>query len=123
MLTGSRTCTHSAPPRSIFSQPPSSDIHREGSLVFDLPRADDCLKQVGRTIVKAYADWLVRTATLALLGLASGTGHPARAQCDADTYAKAKAESAFVLYVVGPTAPREAMSAIFEERYCEIRVT
>jgi ABC-type glycerol-3-phosphate transport system substrate-binding protein len=73
--------------------------------------------------VKAYADWLVATATLALLGLVSGAGFPARAQGDADTYAKAKAESAFVLYVGGPTAPWEAMAGTFEQRYPGIKVS
>jgi ABC-type Fe3+ transport system substrate-binding protein len=47
----------------------------------------------------------------------------ASAQAADDSYAKAKSEGAFVLYVGGPTAPWEAMAKTFNERYPGINVS
>src|ERR1700761_1936808 len=48
---------------------------------------------------------------------------PASAQPVDDLYAKAKTESAFVLYVGGPTAPWEAMAKVFNAKYPGISVS
>ena len=64
----------------------------------------------------------VAAATLALLGLISAATLPVRAQGADDIYGKAKTEGAFVLYVGGPTAPWEATTRIFEQRYPGIKV-
>jgi ABC-type Fe3+ transport system substrate-binding protein len=66
---------------------------------------------------------LVAAATFALLGIGSTAAISVRAEGVDDIYAKAKAESAFVLYVGGPTAPWEATARIFEQRYPGIKVS
>jgi len=97
------------------------------ALVFDLPRADDHRNELGRIIMAASTRRLVAAATLTLLALGSVATVSVRAQradeIADEIYAKAKSESAFVLYVGGPTAPWEATARIFEQRYPGIKVS
>jgi ABC-type Fe3+ transport system substrate-binding protein len=64
----------------------------------------------------------VHIAIAASLSSIVACGGFAEAQTPDDTYANAKTEGAFVLYVGGPTAPWEAMAKVFNERYPGINV-
>lgn len=71
----------------------------------------------------AFARRRAVTATFALLGLIPAITLPTQAQNIDAIYAAAKTEGAFVLYVGGPTAPWEATTRIFEQRYPGIKVS
>jgi ABC-type Fe3+ transport system substrate-binding protein len=65
-----------------------------------------------------------RLATaLATLGLMASATLAAQAQSLDELYAKAKPEGAFAFYVGGPTAPWEARTKAFEEKYPGIKVS
>ena len=65
-----------------------------------------------------------RLATaLATLGLTISLTLAAQAQSAGELYDKAKAEGAFAFYVGGPTAPWEARTKAFEEKYPGIKVS
>ena len=59
----------------------------------------------------------------AALGFFALSALPASAQSLDDLYAKAKSEGAFSFYVGGPTAPWEARTKAFEDRYPGIRIS
>jgi ABC-type Fe3+ transport system substrate-binding protein len=60
---------------------------------------------------------------LATLGLMASATLAAQAQSLDELYAKAKPEGAFAFYVGGPTAPWEARTKAFEEKYPGIKVS
>jgi ABC-type Fe3+ transport system substrate-binding protein len=62
-------------------------------------------------------------AALAALGLTASGALAAQAQSLDDLYAKAKTEGAFAFYVGGPTAPWEARTKAFEEKYPGIKIS
>jgi len=59
----------------------------------------------------------------AALGFFALSALPAGAQSLDDLYAKAKSEGAFSFYVGGPTAPWEARTKAFEDRYPGIKIS
>jgi ABC-type Fe3+ transport system substrate-binding protein len=63
------------------------------------------------------------TTILAALGFIGSGTLAADAQSLDDLYAKAKGEGAFAFYVGGPTAPWEARTKAFEEKYPGIKIT
>jgi ABC-type Fe3+ transport system substrate-binding protein len=66
---------------------------------------------------------LTAAAAIGLLAIGSTSSAPARAQSLDDLYAKAKSEGAFAFYVGGPTAPWEARTKAFEEKYPGIKIS
>jgi len=64
----------------------------------------------------------VLSCCVALVALA-GAALPARAESDAQLYAKAKTEKTLVFYAGGPTAPWEAAATQFKQLYPGIDVT
>ncbi len=74
-------------------------------------------------MIAIVAQRLTAAAAIVLLAIGSTSSAPARAQSLDDLYAKAKSEGAFAFYVGGPTAPWEARTKAFEEKYPGIKIS
>jgi ABC-type Fe3+ transport system substrate-binding protein len=83
---------------------------------------EDMMTIVGARRLIAGTTSALAAASLSLAGLVAGAS-PAGAQSLDEFYAKAKDEGAFAFYVGGPTAPWEARTKAFEEKYPGIKIS
>ncbi len=74
-------------------------------------------------MIATTAQRLTTAAALAFLAAGPASLAPAHAQSLDDLYAKAKSEGAFAFYVGGPTAPWEARTKAFAEKYPGIKIS